>query len=52
MGLVLDYKKWAIKTRIVVLEKSLRRFPDSPETPRRREELDNLKKDLADIHEE
>lgn len=51
MGYILDYKVWAIKTRIAVLEKSIRRFPDSTETPRRKEELENLRKDLADCKE-
>lgn len=49
MGLVIDYKKWAINQRIKVLEKSIRRFPDSAETPRRQEELRTLKLDLENI---
>lgn len=49
MGLVIDYKRWAIKQRIASLEKAIRRFPNSTETPRRQEELSNLRLDLENI---
>lgn len=51
MGLIIDYKRYTITQRIKLLEKSIKRFPDGPETPRRLAEVEMLKKDLMSLDE-
>jgi hypothetical protein len=49
MGYVINYKKWAIEREIKYLKKQIKRFPDSPETERRKQQIEDLEKDLAEL---
>lgn len=51
MGIVLNYKRWAINQRIKELKKAMEREPASQFNGRRQMELNSLELDLKDLND-